>query len=96
MFLCLYARVDALCSTPRGEQCIDAWFDGANHGWCPLCKVNVLEALRREAADVSSSTAAVSSAVSAAGGATAGSDGDIGASAGQNGFRSLSSGEFAV
>lgn len=76
-----------MCSAPPGEQCIDAWFDGANHGWCPLCKVNILEALRREAIDGSSPTATAVAPSAVAPSAAA---------AGQNGFRGLSSGVFAV
>ncbi|CAN0193908.1 unnamed protein product [Pylaiella littoralis] len=41
-----YADGDDLCRLPCGHtyhaECIDAWLDGLDHAWCPLCKSDLL------------------------------------------------------
>ncbi|CAM9195474.1 unnamed protein product [Ascophyllum nodosum] len=42
-----YSYGEELCRLPCRHlyhaTCIDAWLDGANHAWCPLCKTGVVE-----------------------------------------------------
>lgn len=41
-----YAYGEHLCRLPCRHvyhaECIDEWLDGANHAWCPLCKLDLL------------------------------------------------------
>ncbi|CAM9503438.1 unnamed protein product, partial [Hapterophycus canaliculatus] len=43
-----YAYGEELCRLPclhvYHAKCIDEWLDGPNHGWCPLCKTDVVSA----------------------------------------------------
>ncbi|CAM9542364.1 unnamed protein product [Scytosiphon promiscuus] len=43
-----YVYGEELCRLPclhvYHAKCIDEWLDGPNHGWCPLCKTDVVSA----------------------------------------------------
>eukprot|EP00903_Cladosiphon_okamuranus_P015354 g14180.t1 len=43
-----YSFGEELCRLPCRHlyhaKCIDEWFDGEHHGWCPLCKTDVIPA----------------------------------------------------
>eukprot|EP00903_Cladosiphon_okamuranus_P018395 g16920.t1 len=52
-----YADGDELCRLPCRHtyhaECIDAWLDGPDHAWCPLCKSSLLPTVPRNSSTAS-------------------------------------------
>eukprot|EP00752_Nemacystus_decipiens_P005390 g4886.t1 len=57
-----YADGDELCRLPCRHtyhaECIDAWLDGPDHAWCPLCKSSLLPTVPPEGSTGSAAPAA--------------------------------------